>query len=477
MQFAVPFECITCNTLLLSGLVGNAAGYRGEGGRANTGSAPGHVKEQPASADGDMTTTPAAVASTRKRKNETRDAEQPEGSSAGGQRSVGGREQTSNGDGGAGSRAVKKEQDRKPAEGEGPGPAGRPLPATTIGVRCGRAVELLFASAANLARTFGKGEFNEDIRARAAAKAAGQPVQEGQDEEPPSGVGTQQAAATGEAQPQVSHQAGQPGPKKLDSSLNELHAVLMLALPNGELRTTMTEDMAADPVCLRQVELLEAALQCRMLQDRIAATNHAKAETYLEQRGGSGAAREPMGRQEAPSKVAQRECRAAFAQHIRPMMAGLDLSLCSDLPDRRWQSCVMRAGADACDAGGPCKRAREVLGWPEDLLCVDPSLVWPGKPWARRFFAWLVALGKVEAVPGSLLEQQRWALCMRACVPHMPPCLWYNNGTTLLHSVTRCSVHAASRRRRLDRSCVAALLALHLGGRCSQSLQRCLNWS
>ena len=200
-----------------------------------------------------------------------------------------------------------------------------------------------------------------------------------------------------------------------------MHAVLIIGLPNGKLKTTMSEDMAADPVCLRQVELLESAMQCRMLQDRIAASNHARAIAKLEQMGGSGAARETMARQDAPSKVAQRECRIAFTQHIRPMMVGLDLTLCCDLPGLGWQSCVMQAGAAACAAKGPCKHAREVLGWPEDLLCVDPSRVWPGKAWARRFFEWLVELGKVETLPASLLEAQRWGMCMRACVFHTPP--------------------------------------------------------
>lgn len=130
---------------------------------------------------------------------------------------MGGREPTSNGDGGGSSADEEEEDDKQSTEGEGAGPTGRPLRATTIGVRCGRAVKLLFGRLKKLACTYGKGEFEEDIKARAAAKAAGQPDEEDQDEEPPNGAGAKQDAATGEAQPQLPCQAGQPGPKKQDS--------------------------------------------------------------------------------------------------------------------------------------------------------------------------------------------------------------------------------------------------------------------
>ena len=219
--------------------------------------------------------------------------EQPESSCAGGQRGVGGRKQTSNADGMSGSEAYEVEG-RKSTEGEGAGPAGRPLPASTIGVRCARAIKRLFGRVEYLARTFGKGAFEEDIRARAAAraaaKAADQPVEE---DRPTSGVGTQQDAATGEVQPQP-HAAGQPRPKKPGSYLNEMHAVMIIGQPNGKLKTIMTDNMAAHPVCSHQVEMLEAAMQCIMLQDQITASNHARPAAYLEQMGGSGAERKIM---------------------------------------------------------------------------------------------------------------------------------------------------------------------------------------
>ena len=321
---------------------------------------------------------------------------------------MGGRKQTSDGDGTGGSRAHEEEGDGESSEDEdeGAGPAGRPIPATTIGARCGRTIKRLFGRVKNIVSTYGKAEFKEDIRARAAAKAAGQPVEKDQDEEPPKGV---EDAATGEAQPQVPHRAGQPGPRKQGSSLNEFVAVVIMGQPNGRLKTIMTDDMAADPVCLRQVEMLEAAMQCRMLQYRITDSNHARAAARLEQRGVSGAACETVGI--APSKVALQDSRAAFTKQIRPMFGHLNLKFCSDLPDKQWQSFVMETGADACAAVGLCKHAREVLDWPEDLQCVDPNRVGPGMPWSRRFFQWLIEMGKVEGMPASLRGKQR---CVRA---------------------------------------------------------------
>ena len=264
--------------------------------------------------------------------------------------------------------------------------------------------------------------------------------------------------------------AGQPKPKKPRECLNNIHAVVIMGLPNGKVKTTMSEGMAAHPVCLRQVENLEAAMHCIMLEDRIKVNTHARAAARLEQMGGSGAERETIGI--AASKVALRESRAAFTEHIRPMMHELDLELCSDVPGSMWQSCVMEAGADACAAGGPCKHAREVLDWPEDLACVDPNRVGPGMPWARRFFQWLIEMGKVEVMPASLRGKQRWGMCMRASV--IRHC---SSSPILLQMVTLCFSHAASRSRRLGSKCVAALLPLRLGGRCSRSLRRCSTWS
>ena len=175
----------------------------------------------------------------------------------------------------------------------------------------------------------------------------------------------------------------------------------------------MTEELAQDRVCLRQVEMLESALQCIMLQERISASNHPRAEAKLLQMGGSGAVRETIGKQVAPSKVVQREARAAFIQHIKPMMVGLKLDFCSGLPDRQWQSCIMEPGADACAAGGPCRQARDVLEWPANLWCVDPARVWPGMDWCRGFFEWLIELGMIEEMPAHL-QQRRWAACMHA---------------------------------------------------------------
>ena len=78
----------------------------------------------------------------------------------------------------AGQMRMMKTEESSEDEDEGAGPAGRSLAATTIGVRCGRAITRLFQPREDHCEHLRERQSSKvDIRARAAAKAADQPVE------------------------------------------------------------------------------------------------------------------------------------------------------------------------------------------------------------------------------------------------------------------------------------------------------------
>ena len=159
---------------------------------------------------------------------------------------------------------------------------------------------------------------------------------------------------------------------------------------------------------------------------------HARAAARLEQMGGSWG-RTRNNRHRGIEGGAAGEQGSIHRAHQAYDCISWTSSSAATCQASMWQSCVMEAGADACAAGGPCKHAREVLDWTEDLQCVDPNRVGPGMPWARRFFQWLIEMGKVEVMPASLRGKQRWGMCMHASV--MRHC---SSSPILLQMVTLC---------------------------------------
>lgn len=69
---------------------------------------------------------------------------------------------------------------------------------------------------------------------------------------------------------------------------------------------------------------------------------------------------------------------STYQQHVAPVLG--DLDVCTPA---NWRQCIVKEGRGVCEAGSKCKEARAVLGWPDDLACVDPNTSRVGVSWDR----------------------------------------------------------------------------------------------
>ena len=257
-----------------------------------------------------------------------------------------------------------------------------------------RAVKRLMARGKKLVSKYSKEQWEADQKARkeqqSRAAVADQPEAAGQQSDP----GTQQeeqptqgqsADGTGVTRAPAAHTAASsagraksgPAPQApkrgAANILNEVHAVMIFILPNGKMKTAYSEQRGESRLVMQQLDLLEAAMDCNVREERITASNHAKAEARLRQKPRSTKSRVKL----LPlSRVALHAARQAFTQHVRPMLGGVKVDFCCRAKKssrNNGGAAFVAGGSTACAAGGACAEAPACAGVAGRLAVCGPQ--------------------------------------------------------------------------------------------------------
>ena len=152
----------------------------------------------------------------------------------------------------------------------------------------------------------------------------------------------------------------------------DAEAFACVILPSGKIDYTCSGGIKRDAVACEQRDIFLAALQLMVNKQRLQALNNPQAVRAAKRRLPSGSTAEAAKKkQQPPSKHLRQAARAAFSEHVLPLLDKNQLQLCNP---KTWSACKVHPGQEACSAGGGCQRARAALGWwPAHLPLVDPS--------------------------------------------------------------------------------------------------------
>ena len=222
------------------------------------------------------------------------------------------------------------------------------LPRTRIARRAGGFVKRWHATADVYLERYSKRKWADDQAARA-----------GQQDKDGDGAG-----------PSEQLEAVEEPPRKR-RALVDAQAFACVILPSGKVKYTTSEGIEQDAFACRSRDVFLSSLQQLVRNQRLEAQHHPMAKRVAGRRLPTGSIAVPAKGKKLPlSKQMRQAARAAFQEHVQPLLNQDGLQLCKATT---WLSCKVDPGEESCSAGGGCRQARAALDWwPDNLPLVDP---------------------------------------------------------------------------------------------------------
>jgi hypothetical protein len=208
-----------------------------------------------------------------------------------------------------------------------------------------------------------------------------------------SGV-TNSAECLAEGVPAATTTAAENRPWRTKLPLVEAQCLMAFVRPDGRVDCIASEGIRKHSLTGDMRQYLQASLELMVREQQLRASVGQRVMRRAKQLASSKSTHALEDKQVAPSTKLRAAAREAYQQHVAPTL--LDLDVCAPA---NWRQCIVKDGRGVCKAGGKCKEARAVLGWPDDLACVDPNRVDPDGEWKKPFLQFLIDKGHDVEIP------------------------------------------------------------------------------
>ena len=300
--------------------------------------------------------------------------------------------------------------------------AAAPLPAyaTSISKRCGGFMNKCIKRGRLFVEKYSKRKWAEQTAAHARRRARHSAESQSNEDEATEGEGATGSAGTSsgraataaadagsagvtnsaeraaEGAPAATTTAAEKSPRRTKPPLVEAQCLMAFVRPDGRVDCIASEGIRKHSLTGDMRQYLQASLELMVREQQLRASMDQRVLRRAKQLSSSKSTHALEGKHVAPSTKLRAVAREAYQQHVALVLG--DLDVCTPA---NWRQCIVKEGRGVCEAGGKCKEARAVLGWPDDLACVDPNRVDPDGSWKKRFLQFLKDKGHDVEIPTS----------------------------------------------------------------------------